>query len=221
MKASHFSFNSEGGRCEVCQGEGEITVEMQFMSDIHFVCEACNGKRFKDEILEIKYRDKNIYDILEMSIKEAVDFFAQGDGKQEKNIVSLLQNYINVGLGYLKMGQPSSTLSGGESQRIKLATFLSMENSEPTIFIFDEPTTGLHFHDINKLLKAMEIMRQKGHTLIIIEHNPEVIKFADWIIDLGPDGGKDGGNLVFEGTPADLLKCKESVTGKILYNFIK
>ena len=221
LKASHFSFNSEGGRCEVCQGEGEITVEMQFMSDIHLVCEACNGKRFKDEILEIKYRDKNIYDILEMSIKEAVDFFAQGDGKLEKNIVSLLQNYMNGGLGYLKMGQPSSTLSGGESQRIKLATFLSMENSEPTIFIFDEPTTGLHFHDINKLLKAMEIMRQKGHTLIIIEHNPEVIKFADWIIDLGPDGGKDGGNLVFEGTPADLLKCKESVTGKILYNFIK
>ena len=220
LKASHFSFNTEGGRCEVCQGEGEITVEMQFMSDIHLVCEACNGKRFKDEILEIKYRDKNIYDILEMSIEEAVEFFSQSDGKLEKNIVSLLQNYINVGLGYLKMGQPSSTLSGGESQRIKLATFLSMENAEPTIFIFDEPTTGLHFHDINKLLKAMESMRTKGHTLIIIEHNPEVIKFADWIIDLGPDGGENGGNLVFEGTPADLLKCKESITGKFLKKFI-
>ena len=193
---------------------------MQFMSDIHLVCEACNGKRFKDEILEIKYRDKNIYDILEMSIEEAVEFFSQSDGKLEKNIVSLLQNYINVGLGYLKMGQPSSTLSGGESQRIKLATFLSMENAEPTIFIFDEPTTGLHFHDINKLLKAMESMRTKGHTLIIIEHNPEVIKFADWIIDLGPDGGENGGNLVFEGTPADLLKCKESITGKFLKKFI-
>jgi len=220
LKASHFSFNTEGGRCEVCQGEGEITVEMQFMSDIHLVCEACNGKRFKDEILEIKYRDKNIYDILEMSIAEAVKFFSQSDGKLEKNIVSLLQNYISVGLGYLKMGQPSSTLSGGECQRIKLATFLSMENSEPTIFIFDEPTTGLHFHDINKLLKAMESMRTKGHTLIIIEHNPEVIKFADWIIDLGPDGGEKGGNLVFEGTPAELIKCKESITGKYLKNFI-
>ena len=155
-----------------------------------------------------------------MSIAEAVEFFSQSDGKLEKNIVSLLQNYINVGLGYLKMGQPSSTLSGGESQRIKLATFLSMENAEPTIFIFDEPTTGLHFHDINKLLKAMESMRTKGHTLIIIEHNPEVIKFADWIIDLGPDGGEKGGNLVFEGTPAELLKCKESITGKFLKKFI-
>lgn len=220
LKASHFSFNSEGGRCEVCQGEGEITVEMQFMSDIHLICEACNGKRYKDEVLDIKYRDKNIYDILEMSIEEAVEFFGQGESKTEKNIVSLLQNYINVGLGYLKMGQSSSTLSGGESQRVKLAYFLSMENCEPTIFIFDEPTTGLHFHDINKLLKALGNMRAKGHTLIIIEHNPEVIKFADWIIDLGPDGGKNGGNLVFEGPTKNLLKCKESITGKVLKNFI-
>ncbi len=219
-KPSHFSFNTEGGRCEVCQGEGEINVEMQFMSDIHLVCEACNGKRYKDEILDIKYRDKNIYDVLEMSIEEAVEFFGKEDKKTERNIVSLLNNYINVGLGYLKMGQSSSTLSGGESQRIKLATFLSMENSEPTIFIFDEPTTGLHFHDINKLLKAMGNIRAKGHTPIIIEHNPEVIKFADWIIDLGPDGGENGGNLVFEGIPKDLLKCKDSITGKMLKNFM-
>lgn len=220
FKATHFSFNTEGGRCEVCQGEGQITVEMQFMSDIHLVCEACNGKRYKDEVLDVKYRDKNIYDILEMSIAEAIDFFGQGDSRTEKNIVSLLSNYTNVGLGYLKMGQTTSTLSGGESQRIKLASFLSQENCEPTIFIFDEPTTGLHFHDINKLLIAFEKMRSKGHTLIIIEHNPEVIKFADWIIDLGPEGGSNGGELVFEGYAKDLLNCKNSITGKEMRNFV-
>ncbi|MCF0207304.1 MAG: excinuclease ABC subunit UvrA [Bacteroidales bacterium] len=220
LKTSHFSFNTEGGRCEVCQGDGEITVEMQFMSDIHLVCEACNGKRYKDEVLEIKYRDKNIFDILEMSIDEAVEFFKQGDSRTEKTIVDLLQNYLNVGLGYLKMGQRTSDLSGGESQRVKLASYLSHENAQPSIFIFDEPTTGLHFHDINKLLTSMQKIRSKGHTLIIIEHNPEIIKSADWIIDLGPDGGKNGGNIIFEGTPNDIIKCKDSLTGKFLKNFI-
>lgn len=216
LKPAHFSFNTDGGRCEVCQGEGEITVEMQFMSDVHLICEACNGKRFKDNILDIKYRDKNIADILEMSIEDAYNFFRSGEGKTEQNIADLLQNYLAVGLGYLRMGQSSSTLSGGESQRIKLANYISMENAEPSIFIFDEPTTGLHFHDINKLLKSFQKMKEKGHSLVIIEHNPEIIRYADWVIDLGPDGGSGGGNLVFEGTPQNLLKCKESETGKIL-----
>jgi len=219
-KPSHFSFNVSGGRCEVCQGEGEITVEMQFMADVHLVCEACNGKKFKEEILDVRYKEKNIYDILEMSVAEAVEFFKEGKSSTEKKITDLLQNYLNVGLGYVKLGQSSSTLSGGESQRIKLASFLSSANSSPSIYIFDEPTTGLHFHDINKLLKSFEQMKAKGHTLIIIEHNPEVIRFADWINDLGPGGGDKGGNLIFAGTPKDLQKCKESETSRILYNNI-
>ncbi|MDD3740248.1 MAG: excinuclease ABC subunit UvrA [Bacteroidales bacterium] len=220
-KPSHFSFNVSGGRCEACQGEGEITVEMQFMADVHLICEACNGKRFKEEILDIKYRDKNIYDILEMSVNEAVDFFGSAQGNTEKKIADLLQNYLNVGLGYVKLGQSSSTLSGGESQRIKLASFLSTANMKPSIFIFDEPTTGLHFHDISKLLNSFEQMKAKGHTLIIIEHNPEVIRFADWIIDLGPGGGDFGGHLVFAGTPQDMQNCKESETSRVLYNNFK
>jgi len=215
-KPSHFSFNVPGGRCEVCQGEGEITVEMQFMADVHLVCEACNGKRFKEEILDVKYHEKSIFDILEMPISEAVEFFRAGTGNTEKKIANLLQNYLDVGLGYVKLGQSSNTLSGGESQRIKLASFLSMEKASPAIFVFDEPTTGLHFHDISKLLKSFEKMRAKGHTLIIIEHNAEVIRFADWIIDLGPDGGDKGGNLVFAGTPQDLVKCKQSQTARVL-----
>ncbi|HOZ29817.1 MAG TPA: excinuclease ABC subunit UvrA [Bacteroidales bacterium] len=220
-KPSHFSFNVSGGRCETCQGEGEITVEMQFMADVHLVCEACNGKRFKEEILDVKYRDKNIFDILEMPVSEAVDFFKEGKSNTEKKIADLLQNYLNVGLGYVKLGQSSSTLSGGESQRIKLASFLSTTNMNSSIFVFDEPTTGLHFHDISKLLQAFEQMKAKGHTLIIIEHNPEVIRFADWIIDLGPGGGDLGGNLIFAGTNQDLKNCHESVTSQVLYNNFK
>ncbi len=215
-KPSHFSFNVPGGRCETCQGEGEITVEMQFMADVHLVCEECGGKRFKDDILDVKYNEKNIFDVLDMPVSEAVDFFNQGAGKTEKKIAALLQNYLDVGLGYVKLGQSSNTLSGGESQRIKLASFLSKEKMSPMVFVFDEPTTGLHFHDISKLLQSFEKIRAKGHTLIIIEHNPEIIKFADWLIDLGPEGGEKGGELVFCGTPEDILKSKKSITGKYI-----
>ena len=215
-KPSHFSFNVPGGRCELCQGEGEITVEMQFMADVHLLCEACNGKRFKDDVLEVKFQEKSIFDVLDMPISEAVDFFSKGTGKTEIKIANLLQHYLDVGLGYVKLGQSSNTLSGGESQRIKLASFLSKEKSQPSIYVFDEPTTGLHFHDISKLLKSFEKMRAKGHTLIIIEHNPELIRFADWIIDLGPDGGDDGGYVVFEGLPEDIVKAKKSITGSFI-----
>lgn len=217
-KPSHFSFNVPGGRCEVCQGEGEITVEMQFMADVHLVCEACNGKRFKDEILEVKYNGKNIYEVLELSISDAVDFFGQGKSSTEKKITKLLQHYLDVGLGYVKLGQSSNTLSGGESQRIKLASFLSHEKLSPSIFVFDEPTTGLHFYDISKLLQSFEKMKNQGHTLIIIEHNPEVIRYADWIIDLGPEGGENGGNLIFAGTPEDLSKNENSAIAKFIFN---
>ncbi|MDD2636516.1 MAG: excinuclease ABC subunit UvrA [Bacteroidales bacterium] len=215
-KPSHFSFNVSGGRCETCQGEGEITVEMQFMADVHLVCDECGGKRFKDDILDVKFQEKNIADVLDMPISEAVEFFSLGKGRAEKKITSLLQNYVDVGLGYVKLGQSSNTLSGGESQRIKLASFLSREKMTPMIFVFDEPTTGLHFHDIRKLLQAFDKIRDKGHTLIIIEHNPEVIKFADWIIDLGPEGGDKGGQLMFTGTPEQIIKSKNSVTGKYI-----
>ena len=215
-KPSHFSFNIDGGRCEVCQGEGEIKVEMQFMADVYLVCEACNGRRFKDDILEVKYKNKNIFDILEMSVGEAVEFFGESKDSTEKKITRLLQNYIDVGLDYVKLGQSSNTLSGGESQRIKLASFLSHEKAEPALFIFDEPTTGLHFHDISKLLQSFRKIKDKGHSLVIIEHNPEVIRFADRVIDLGPGGGDDGGELIFEGTVEELKKCKKSLTGKYL-----
>ncbi|MDR2836609.1 MAG: excinuclease ABC subunit UvrA [Bacteroidales bacterium] len=214
--AGNFSFNSAGGRCEMCQGEGEISVEMQFMADVHLVCEACHGKRFKDEILEVKYRDKNIFDILEMSVSEAVEFFRQGNSTTEKKITNLLQYYLEVGLGYVKLGQSSSTLSGGESQRIKLASFLSKEKSSQEIFVFDEPTTGLHFYDISNLLKSLMKLKKLGHTIIIIEHNPEIIKNADWILDLGPEGGENGGNLVFAGTPEELVKDGRSKIAKYL-----
>ncbi len=223
-KPSHFSFNVDGGRCEVCEGEGEVTVEMQFMADIHLVCEACNGKRFKQDILEITFQEKNISDVLEMTVDDAITFFnmAERPTNTEKKIVQKLTPLSDVGLGYVHLGQASSTLSGGEAQRIKLASFLGIgqHSNTPTLFIFDEPTTGLHFHDISKLLFAFNALIKQGHSLIIIEHNAEIIKSADWIIDLGPDGGTDGGNIVFEGTPEELIKSKTSYTGKYLKNKI-
>ena len=216
--ASHFSFNIDGGRCEECQGEGEIKVEMQFMADIHLTCESCNGKRFKPDVLDVKFKEKNIYDILEMTVDEAILFFSEKDKHEGKKIAKKLMPLQDVGLGYVKLGQSSSTLSGGESQRIKLASFLAKEKDSPTLFIFDEPTTGLHFHDISKLLDAINALISRGHTVLIIEHNTEVIKVADWIIDLGPEGGDAGGYKVFEGTPEEIIKCEASYTGKYLVN---
>lgn len=217
FKASHFSFNIDGGRCDECKGEGEILVEMQFMADVHLLCEACHGKRFKDEVLAVNYEGKNIHDILEMTVNEAVEFFKKGKGSTEAKIVKKLLPLKNVGLGYVKLGQSSSTLSGGESQRVKLAHFISRESDdEKMIFIFDEPTTGLHFHDISLLLESFNALIKKGHTVLIIEHNLEVIKSADWIIELGPEGGLAGGEVIFEGVPEDLVKMKKSYTGKYL-----
>ena len=211
-KPKHFSFNTEGGRCENCQGDGHTTVEMQFLADVKLVCEDCNGKRFKPEILEVKYKDKNIYDILNLSIAESLEFF-----KEIPSIIKKIQPLDDVGLGYVKLGQPSSTLSGGEAQRVKLASFLAKESSlTHQLFIFDEPTTGLHFDDIKKLLSAFEALVEQGNTLLVVEHNMEVIKSADWIIDLGPVGGADGGHLVFEGTPENLAKVNTSYTGQYL-----
>ncbi len=214
-KSSIFSFNVEGGRCEVCEGEGEVIVEMQFMADVHLLCDGCKGKRFKEETLEVTYNEKSIADILEMTVDDAITFFNDGTPSGKK-ITNKLKPLQDTGLGYVHLGQSSSTLSGGEAQRIKLASFLSLANQQPTLFIFDEPTTGLHFHDIRKLLIAFDMLIAQGHSLIIIEHNADVIKCADWVIDLGPDGGEAGGNLLFEGTPEALVKCKESVTGKYL-----
>jgi len=214
---SHYSFNIDGGRCDECKGEGIIKVEMQFMADVELVCESCGGKRFKKEILDVRYRGKNIYNILEQTVNEAIDFFSSVEDSLEKRIVEKLKPLSDVGLGYVKLGQASSTLSGGESQRVKLASYLSKERSmSPSLFIFDEPTTGLHFHDIRKLLDSFNALIERGHSILIIEHNLEVIKCADWIIDLGPGGGEQGGNLVFEGTPEGLIKCKKSYTGKYL-----
>lgn len=219
LKAGYFSFNVPGGRCDNCEGEGILKVEMQFMADVFLECDVCHGQRYKEEALEIKFLDKNIFDILEMSIDEAIEFFSQPN--EYKNytdrIILKLKPLQDVGLGYLKMGQPSSTLSGGEAQRIKLASFLvNGTNEHPTLFIFDEPTTGLHFHDVNKLLAAFEALINNGHSLIVIEHDPDVIKTADWVIDLGPEGGDAGGNIVFAGTPEDLAKCKESYTAEVI-----
>ena len=217
FSASHFSFNIDGGRCEECQGEGVIRIEMQFMADVTLVCENCKGMRFKRDILEVKYHGKNIYDILEMTIDDAIEFFKSHCGKTEKRIIEKLKPLSDVGLGYVKMGQSSSTLSGGESQRVKLAYFLSHERTAGHIlFIFDEPTTGLHFHDINKLLKSLNALVEHGHSVILIEHNVDVIKNADWVIDLGPEGGNEGGFIVYEGTPEELAQCKESHTGRFL-----
>ncbi len=214
--ASHFSFNTVGGRCEECQGEGTVTVEMQFMADLVLECEHCHGKRFKQDLLEVQYKGVNIHDVLEMTVNQAIEFFTEHTGHTEKKIVKRMKPLQDVGVGYVKLGQSSSTLSGGESQRVKLASFLANEKPEPTIFVFDEPTTGLHFHDIKTLMKAFDALITKGHTVIIIEHNLEVIKCADHIIDIGPEGGNKGGNLVFEGTPEAILKCKNSYTGKFL-----
>ena len=211
---SHFSFNTPGGRCEVCQGEGKITIEMQFMADVILECEHCHGKRFKQDILDVLYREKNIYDILEMTVNQAIEFFSEDPAC--KKIVSRLRPLQDVGVGYVKLGQAGSTLSGGESQRVKLASFLSQENAQPTLFIFDEPTTGLHHHDVTVLLKAMNALIGRGHTVLIIEHNPSVILAADHIIDLGPEGGDEGGYIVAEGSPEAVMQYANSHTGKAL-----
>lgn len=216
-KAGFFSFNVEGGRCEVCEGEGEITVGMQFMADVHLTCEQCHGSRYKSETLDVQYEGKSIADLLHMDIQSAYEFFSEKDGRIEKKIAQKMEPLVNVGLGYLQLGQASSTLSGGEAQRIKLASFLAKGTSSPsTLFIFDEPTTGLHFHDVNKLIVAFNELINAGHSIIVIEHNLDVIKCADHVIDLGPGGGNTGGHLVFAGTPEELVKCKDSATGEYL-----
>jgi excinuclease ABC subunit A len=208
----HFSFNVDGGRCDTCKGEGEQLVEMQFLADVHLVCEDCGGKRFKEAVLEVQYKGKSIHDVLEMSVDEAIEFF-----KDEKNVVLAISPLQEVGLGYVKLGQSSSTLSGGEAQRVKLASFLGKgKASSKMLFIFDEPTTGLHFHDIHKLLKAFNALIDQGHSLIVVEHNTDIIKSADWVIDMGPEAGVNGGTVVYAGVPAGLAKCKASQTGKYL-----
>ena len=212
FEPKHFSFNVEGGRCETCKGEGHLTVEMQFLADVTLVCEECQGQRFKKEVLEVTYQDKNIFDVLNMTVEESLEFF-----KNIKSVLSRLQPLADVGLGYIKLGQSSSTLSGGEAQRVKLASFLTKEfESKNILFIFDEPTTGLHFHDINKLMDAFTSLVENGHTVLIVEHNMDVIRAADWVIDLGPTGGKDGGHLLFEGRPQDLKNIKNSFTGQYI-----
>ena len=211
--AQYFSFNAEGGRCEECKGAGVITVEMQFMADLVLECDACHGRRFKKEILDVRFHDKNIYDVLNMTVREAIEFFEKYG---EKQIADKLRPLDAVGLGYIKLGQSSSTLSGGENQRVKLAYFIGQERQDPTLFIFDEPTTGLHFHDIHRLLKAFNTLIEKGHSIIVIEHNMDVIKCGDYVIDLGPDGGNKGGNIVCCGTPEEVARCRESATGRYL-----
>lgn len=213
FSAQYFSFNAEGGRCEECKGAGVITVEMQFMADLVLECETCHGQRFKHDVLDVRYEGKNINDILDMTVSEAIEFFTN---HKQTSVVNRLQPLEDVGLGYIKLGQNSSTLSGGENQRVKLAYFIGQEKAEPTLFIFDEPTTGLHFHDIKRLLRAMGALIERGHSVIVIEHNMDVIKCADHVVDLGPDGGDRGGKLVFAGTPEELANCKESITGKYL-----
>ncbi len=212
FKPKHFSFNVEGGRCETCKGDGMVTIEMQFLADVHLICEECNGHRFKRDVLEVKYNDKNIFEILEMTVDEALDFF-----KENKEVAKKIQPLADVGLGYIHLGQSSSTLSGGEAQRVKLASYLGKGRSTQSIlFIFDEPSTGLHFNDINKLLKAFNALVEKGHTVLIVEHNMDIIKCADWLIDLGPEGGEEGGYLLYQGEPKGILDCKESYTAKYL-----
>ncbi|WP_417603797.1 excinuclease ABC subunit UvrA [Owenweeksia hongkongensis] len=209
-KSGHFSFNIDGGRCDKCQGEGEITIEMQFMADVHLKCDECHGQRFKQEILDVKFQEKTIFDILELTVEEAIEFFTE---HEQDKISQKLQPLLDVGLSYVTLGQSSSTLSGGEAQRIKLATFLGKgAKSNPHLFIFDEPTTGLHFHDIKKLLNSFYALIQNGHSIVVIEHHPDVIKCADWVIDLGPEGGENGGNLVYEGTPEGMTEAKNSYT---------
>jgi excinuclease ABC subunit A len=216
-KPQHFSFNVDGGRCDTCQGEGEVTIEMQFMADIHLPCDACHGKRFKDEILEITIREKSIADVLNMTVDEAILFF-----ENDRAIVSKIQPLQDVGLGYVMLGQSSNTLSGGEAQRVKLASFLGKGRvTEKILFIFDEPTTGLHFHDINKLLQSFQALIHIGHTIIVIEHNMDVIKCADYVIDLGPGAGNLGGELVFSGTPEEMVKSIHGATAKYLKSKMK
>ncbi|MBP5630910.1 MAG: excinuclease ABC subunit UvrA [Bacteroidaceae bacterium] len=213
-----FSFNTDGGRCEECKGEGTVIIEMQFMADLVLPCESCHGQRFKAEILDVRFHDKNVNDVLNMTVNQAIEFFAEYG---QKRVISLLKPLQDVGLGYIKLGQSSSTLSGGENQRVKLAYYLGMEKNKPTVFIFDEPTTGLHFHDIRKLLDAFDALISRGHTIIIIEHNLEVIKCADHIIDLGPEGGDAGGFLLASGTPEQVAKCKQSYTAQFLKEKLK
>ncbi|MBO5537948.1 MAG: excinuclease ABC subunit UvrA [Prevotella sp.] len=223
FSAQHFSFNADGGRCEECKGAGYITVEMQFMADLVLQCEACHGKRFKSDVLDVKFCGKNIDDILNMTVSEALEFFTANQKESPqlcKQIISRLQPLEDVGLGYVKMGQNSSTLSGGENQRVKLAYFIGQERQDPTLFIFDEPTTGLHFHDVRRLLKTFDALISRGHTIIVIEHNLDVIKCADYVIDLGPDGGNRGGEVVACGTPEQIAQCKKSLTGKFLSNML-
>ena len=218
-KPGFFSFNIDGGRCEKCQGEGEITIEMQFMADVHLRCDECEGKRFKKEILDVKFENKSIFDVLEMTVDEAISFFKE---KDQLKIADKIQPLQDVGLGYISLGQSSSTLSGGEAQRVKLATFLGKGSAQnPVLFIFDEPTTGLHFHDINKLLKSFYALIKNGHSVLVIEHHPDVMKCADWLIDLGPEGGNNGGNLIFQGKPEDLVQNQESHTAKYLSEKLK
>ena len=225
--SQYFSFNTEGGRCEECKGAGYVTIEMQFMADLTLTCEACHGKRFKHDILDVKYGGKDINDVLNMTVNEAIEFFSDeknahsdNDFDQCRIIVRKLLPLQEVGLGYIKLGQSSSTLSGGENQRVKLAYFIGKEEQEPTLFIFDEPTTGLHFHDIRRLLHAFNALIERGHSLVVIEHNLDVIKCADYIIDLGPDGGDKGGNLVACGTPQQVAACPSSITGQFLKKYL-
>jgi excinuclease ABC subunit A len=214
-KPAHFSFNVDGGRCEMCQGEGEVKIEMQFMADIYLKCESCNGKRFKQEVLEVKHNDKDISDVLEMTVDDAIEFF-----KDKPKVAEKLIPLQEVGLGYIRLGQSSNTLSGGEAQRVKLACYLGKgaidNDAEKILFVFDEPTTGLHFHDIKRLLKAINALVEQGNSVIIIEHNMDVIKCADWVIDLGPEGGEHGGNLCFEGTPEQMINTCDSHTAQFL-----
>jgi excinuclease ABC subunit A len=212
FQAKHFSFNVDGGRCDACKGEGEKVVEMQFLADVHLTCEVCHGHKFKEEVLEVHYKGKSVYNVLEMSVDEAVDFFID-----EKPIVNAIRPLSDVGLGYVKLGQSSDTLSGGEAQRVKLASFLGKGKAAgKVLFIFDEPTTGLHFHDIKKLLTSFNALIDQGHSILVIEHNTDVIKSADWVIDLGPEAGTAGGNLVYAGKPEGLKKIGESHTGRFL-----
>ena len=213
---AYFSFNTDGGRCEECQGEGSISIPMQFMADIKVECDCCHGKRFKQEVLDVEYRGKNIHDVLDMTVNQAIEFFSEVNGTDEKRIVKRLKPLQDVGLGYIKLGQSSSTLSGGENQRVKLAWFIAQEKQQGTIFIFDEPTTGLHFNDISVLMKSLNRLVDKGNTVIIIEHNMDVVKCADWVIDIGPEGGEAGGNVVATGTPEQIAECPDSYTGQYL-----
>lgn len=218
IPATSFSFNMPGGRCEECEGEGVIKVSMQFMADVELTCEACGGMRFKPEILEVKYRGRSIYDVLEMSVDEAIEFFAEdAENATCRRIVERIRPLQQVGLGYVKLGQSSSTLSGGESQRVKLASYLTKERSQDKLlFIFDEPTTGLHFHDIGRLLAAFDALIERGHTVVVVEHNMEIIKCADHVIDLGPEAGLEGGEVVVQGSPEDVMACERSYTGQFL-----